>query len=107
MVGLDGLRQSIVLELYLRKAGRKRQGRKRETGHGHIKKRGEGEREGGLERSIRKVSTKEREEGPRSSFYSGLGYQETVGRSIPGYSQVTVGVASSQNARSLGHCLRD
>jgi hypothetical protein len=26
---------------------------------------------------------------------------------IPGYSQVTVGVESSQNARSLGHCLRD
>jgi hypothetical protein len=30
-----------------------------------------------------------------------------MGRSIPGYSQVTVGVESSQNARSLGHCLRD
>jgi hypothetical protein len=30
-----------------------------------------------------------------------------VGRSIPGYSQVTVGVESSQNARNLGHCLCD
>ena len=30
-----------------------------------------------------------------------------MGRSIPGYSQVPVGVESSQNARSLGHCLRD
>jgi hypothetical protein len=28
-----------------------------------------------------------------------------VGRSIPGYSQVTVGVESGQNARSLGHCV--
>ena len=31
----------------------------------------------------------------------------TVGRSIPGYCQVTVRVESSQNARSLGHCLCD
>jgi hypothetical protein len=28
-----------------------------------------------------------------------------VGRSIPGYCQVTVGVESRQNTRSLGHCL--
>jgi hypothetical protein len=40
-----------------------------------------------------------------SSILGGLGYQVTVGRSIPGYSQVTVGMESSQNARSLGHCL--
>ena len=33
--------------------------------------------------------------------------QVTMGRSIPGYSQVTVGLECSQNARSLGHCLRD
>jgi hypothetical protein len=31
---LDEQRQFIVLELYCRKAGRKREGRKRETGHG-------------------------------------------------------------------------
>jgi hypothetical protein len=31
-------------------------------------------------------------EGQSSSFYSGLGYQVTAGRSIPGYSQVTGGV---------------
>ena len=31
----------------------------------------------------------------------------TVGRNIPGYCQVTVRVESSQNARSLGHCLHD
>ena len=40
----------MVLELYFRKAGRKREGRKRERGwpwpHGE---RGKGEREGGLE----------------------------------------------------------
>jgi hypothetical protein len=32
MVGLDEQRQSMVLELYCRKAGRKREGRKRERG---------------------------------------------------------------------------
>jgi hypothetical protein len=53
---------------------------------------------------IRKVRAKENEEGPHRPFYSGLGYQITVGRSIPDYSQVT-GVESSQNARILGHCL--
>ena len=66
---------------------------------------GKGEREGGLE--SKKGESLKSEEGPSSSFYSGLGYQVTVGRSIPGYSQVTVGVESSQNARSLGHCLHD
>jgi hypothetical protein len=36
MAGLDDQRQSMVLELYCRKAGRKREGkRQRETGHGH------------------------------------------------------------------------
>jgi hypothetical protein len=52
-------------------------------------------------------SLKESIEGSSSPLYSGLGYQVTVGRSIPGYIQVTVGVESSQNARSLEHCLRD
>ena len=61
----------------------------------------------GLERKQEKHERQQREEGPSSPFYSGLGYQVTVGRSIPGYSQVTVGVESSQNARSLGHCLCD
>jgi hypothetical protein len=32
MAGLDEQRQSVVLELYCRKAGRKREGRKRERG---------------------------------------------------------------------------
>ena len=41
MVGLDEQRQSIVLELYCRKAGGKREGRKeRETGHGQEERRG-------------------------------------------------------------------
>jgi hypothetical protein len=40
--GLDEQRQSMVLELYSRKVGGKREGRKRETRHGHI---GGGERE--------------------------------------------------------------
>jgi hypothetical protein len=36
----------MVLELYCRKAGGKREGRKRETtGHGHVERRRKGERE--------------------------------------------------------------
>jgi hypothetical protein len=99
----------MVLELYCRKTGRKRGGRKRErkAGHGHMERGGKGERKGGLERRVRKVRAKESKAGPSSSFYCGLGYQVTVGRIIPDYSQVTVGMESSQNARSLGHCLRD
>ena len=46
-VGLDEQRQSMVLELYCRKAGRKREGRKREAGHGHVERGGrEREKEG-------------------------------------------------------------
>jgi hypothetical protein len=45
----------MVLELYCRKAGRKREGRKRETSHGHVKRGGKGEREGGLEIRVRRV----------------------------------------------------
>jgi hypothetical protein len=41
-----------VLEIYCGKAGRKREGRKRETGHGEG---GKGGREGGLEMRVRKV----------------------------------------------------
>ena len=41
----------MVLELYCRKAERKREGRKREADHGHVEKEGEG---GGLERRVRK-----------------------------------------------------
>jgi hypothetical protein len=35
----------VVLELYCRKAGGKRAGRKTEAGHGHVERDGEGERE--------------------------------------------------------------
>jgi hypothetical protein len=55
MVGFDEQRQSMVLELYCRKAGRKREGRKRKTGHGHLERRGKGGRERGLEMRVRKV----------------------------------------------------
>ena len=44
MVGLDKQKQSMVLELYCRKARRKRK-----AGHGHLERGGKGEREGGLE----------------------------------------------------------
>jgi hypothetical protein len=35
----------MVLELYCRKAGGKREGIKRESGHGHVERGGKGERE--------------------------------------------------------------
>ena len=46
-MGLDEQRQSMVLELYCRKAGGKREGRKKEAGH--VGRGGKGKREGGLE----------------------------------------------------------
>jgi hypothetical protein len=52
-VGPDEQRQSMVLEIYCRKAGRKRKGRKREPGH--VERRGKGGREGELEMRVRKV----------------------------------------------------
>ena len=57
MAGLDEQRQSMVLELYCRKAGRKREGRKRErnAGHGHMERGRKGKREEGLEMRVRKV----------------------------------------------------
>jgi hypothetical protein len=55
MAGLDEQRQSVVLELYCRKAGRKREGRKREICHDHMERRGKGGREGWLAMRVRKV----------------------------------------------------
>jgi hypothetical protein len=57
MAGLDEQRQSMILELYCRKAGRKREGRKKERGQPWPRgERREGrEREGGLEMRVRKV----------------------------------------------------
>ena len=43
--GLDERRQFMVLEFYCRKAGRKREARKRKTGHGHVERGGKGKRE--------------------------------------------------------------
>jgi hypothetical protein len=42
-VNLSEQRWSIVLELYCRKAEKKRGGRRREAGHGHMEKSGEKE----------------------------------------------------------------
>jgi hypothetical protein len=55
--GLDEQKQSMVLDLCCRKAGRKREGRKRdqEASHGYVERGGKGEREGGLEMRVRKV----------------------------------------------------
>jgi hypothetical protein len=71
MAGLDEQRQSMVLKLYCRKAGRKREGRKREVGHGHVERGGKGKREGGLE--SKKGESLKSEEGPSSPPSSGLG----------------------------------
>jgi hypothetical protein len=43
--GLDDQRQSMVLELYCRKARSRRESRKREVGHGHVERGGKRERE--------------------------------------------------------------
>ena len=48
-VGLSDQRQSMVLELYCRKAGGKREGRKREREAGHEERWEKGEREEMLE----------------------------------------------------------
>ena len=55
MVGLDEQRQSMVLELCCRKAERKREARKRERPAMAMWREGGREREGWLERKVRKV----------------------------------------------------
>jgi hypothetical protein len=45
LADLDEQRQSLVLELYCRKAERKREGRKGETSHGHMERAGKGGQE--------------------------------------------------------------
>ena len=52
--GLDEQRQSMALELYYRKAGRKREGRKREFSNGQVERAGTEERAGGLEKRVRR-----------------------------------------------------
>jgi hypothetical protein len=45
----------VVVEFYCRKAGGRKEDRKREGSHGHVERGGKGEREGGLEMKVRKV----------------------------------------------------
>jgi hypothetical protein len=45
----------MALELYCRKAERKREGRKKETSHGHVERRGKGRGERELKMRIREV----------------------------------------------------
>ena len=55
-MGLDEQRQATVLELYCRKAGkREKVERNRKSSHGHMERVAKGEREGGLEKRVRKV----------------------------------------------------
>jgi hypothetical protein len=65
--------------------------------------------EGGQEVRERQELKRERR-GQAAPFIVGwvtLLFQVTVSQSIPGSSQITVRVESSQNTRSLGHCLCD
>ena len=55
-VSLNEQRQSVVLELYCRKAERKRKGKRNGgAGHGHMERRGKERRKGELEMRVRKV----------------------------------------------------
>ena len=101
----------MALELYSSKAERKREGKKKERGQPQPcgeKGEGRGKRRA-KDKNERGESLREREQGPSSPFYSGLGYLTVVavGMTIPGYCQVTVRVESSQNVRSLGLGLCD
>jgi hypothetical protein len=100
---LNEQRQFIVLELYCRMAGGKREGSKGETSHGQVERREKEKKEGRLE-SKKSESLKRVRWGQAAPFIVGW---LTVERSITGYSQATKGVEYSQNARSLGHCLCD
>ena len=62
LAGLDEQRHSMILELYCRKAGRKREGRKREREAGHGQKE---KGEGGIEMK-KGASLKRARRGPRS-----------------------------------------
>ena len=73
MVGLGEQRQSVVLELYCRKAGRKREGRKRERLAMAMLGGGEGKRERRREREESKKgeSLKRERRGQAASFIVG------------------------------------
>jgi hypothetical protein len=55
-----------------------REGRKRETGHSQVERRGRAEEKRARDESKKGESLKESQEGPSSSFYSGLGYLAVV-----------------------------
>jgi hypothetical protein len=105
MSGLDEQRQSVVLELYCRKTGRKREGRKKERLAMPLGERGKGrERRRARDEGKKGESLKREKRGQASPLIVGWQLcccQVTVGQSIPAYSHVTVGVESSQNAKSL------
>jgi hypothetical protein len=89
----------MVLELYCRKRQGEREKieRGRETGHGHMKRWEKGEREGRLE-SKRGKSLERVRWGQAAPLIVGLALLLLLGN---------CGEVSSQNARSLGHCLCD
>jgi hypothetical protein len=89
----------MVLELYCRKTWGKRQGRKREgeASHGHVERRGKREREGRLESKRGKSLERERWR-QAAPLIVGWAILLLLGN---------CGEESSQNARSLGHCLCD
>jgi hypothetical protein len=102
----------MVLELYCRKAGRKREGKKREISHGQAERRGKGKREERLEQEGERVRgedverrgeerTRRGEQGsklePSSTSYGGLLSLLLLGN----WEEFSLKV------RSLGHCLHD
>ena len=99
-MGLDEQRQSMVLELYCRKAGGKREGRKRERGQPWpCGERGEGrERRRARAESKKGESLKRVRRGQAAPLIVGWAILLLLGN---------CGEESSQNARSLGHCLHD
>ena len=71
----------MVLDLYCRKAERKREGKKKKRGWPWPRgERGEGRgKRRARDKNERGENLKEREEGPSSPFYSGLGYLAIAG----------------------------
>jgi hypothetical protein len=99
-MGLHDQRQAMVLELYCRKAGGKREGRKREgeAGHGHMERREKRERKRWKARDRSGKSLERERWGQAASLIVGWAILLLLGN---------CGEESSQNARSLGHCLHD
>jgi hypothetical protein len=79
MVGLDEQRQSMVLELYCRKAERKREGKAEGPAIATWIEGGGGKGELKMRESKKGKSLREREK-PSSPFYSGLSYLIVAGQ---------------------------